>query len=162
MYKKIISFGIISLFIIGGISISVAALPLDTPSGPMQKLYNRLCDMIGWCKGTGLIANLENITGIFEYDGTNFYIGDAELHFGPTWFINSANSSVDYDGDGEKELVIDELLGLVDTEITVGAHEQSEDWYSVFTINGEVYREPGVPIWAGIHTWRWRHNQPTE
>ena len=160
MYKKIISFGIISLFIIGGISLSAAALPIDTPSGPMQKLYNRLCDMIGWCKGTGLIANLENITGLFEYDGTNFYIGDAELHFGPTWFINSANSSVDYDGDGENELIIDELLGLVDTEITVGAHEQSEDWYSVFTINGELYREPGVPIWAGIHTWRWRNSQP--
>ena len=162
MYKKIICFGIISLFIIGGISISSAALPLDTPSGPVQKLYNRLCDMIGWCKGTGLIANLENITGIFEYDGTNFHIGDAELHFGPVWYIKSKESSIDFDDDGTNECIFDELQGLVGTTITVGAHEQSENWYSVFTINGETYREPGVPIWAGTYTWRWRKNQPTE
>ncbi|KYK34901.1 MAG: hypothetical protein AYK22_04425 [Thermoplasmatales archaeon SG8-52-3] len=162
MKRKIIVIGIISLFVLSGMAISASALPTDGPSGPMSKLYNRLCDMIGWCRGTGVNANMVNITGIFEYDGTNFYIGDAELHFGPTWYIKSAESAVDYDGDGENEYVYDELLGLVDTEITVGAHEQSDGWYSVFTINGEVYREPGVPVWAGIHTWRWRHNQPDE
>ncbi|KYK32947.1 MAG: hypothetical protein AYK22_06795 [Thermoplasmatales archaeon SG8-52-3] len=160
MYKKTITLGIISLFLLSGITMNVSALSTNSPSSSMSKLYNRLCDMIGWCRGTGVYANMVNITGIFEYDGTNFYIGDAELHFGPTWYIKSADSAVDYDGDGENESVYDELLGLVNTEITVGAHEQSEDWYSVFTINGEVYRVPGIPVWAGIHTWRWRHNQP--
>ena len=162
MKKKIIIIGIISLILMSGIAINVSALPTNNSSGPMQKLYNRICDMIGWCRGTGLTANLVNITGILEYDGANFYIGDAELHFGPTWYINSAESSIDYDGDGTNEYIIDELLGLVDTEVTIGAHEQSENWYSVFTINGEIYREPGIPLWAGNHTWRWRHNQPTE
>jgi hypothetical protein len=161
MYKKIIALGIISLFIIGGITTSAAALPTDDPSGPLQKLYNRLCDMLGWCIGTGLTAQLEEITGLFEYDGTNFYIGEAELHFGPTWYITSAESSIDYDNDGVNEYIFDELQGLVGTTVTVMAHEQSENWYSVFEINGETYREPGVPIWAGIHTWRWRHDQPT-
>ena len=28
---------------------------------------------------------------------------------------------------------------------------------SVFTINGEVYREAGSPIWAAQHEWRWRY-----
>ena len=162
MKKKIIVIGIISLFVLSGIAINAAAIPTDNHNGPMVKLYNRLCDMIGWCRGTGLTSNLVNITGILEYDETNFFIGDAELHFGPTWYIKSAESAVDYDGDGTNECVYDELLGLVGTEITVGAHEQSENWYSVFTINGEVYREPGVPVWAGKHTWRWRHKQPTE
>ena len=126
----------------------------------MEKLYNRLCDMLGWCRGTGV--DLEEITGTFTYDGINFYIEDAELHFGPTWYITSWISDVDYDGDGEGETIFDELQGLVGTTVTVEAHEQSENWYSVFTINGETYREPGVPVWAGIHTWRWRHEQPTE
>lgn len=130
-------------------------------SGPLQKLYNRLCDMFGWCRGTGLIANLVEITGILEYVGTNFYIGDAELHFGPTWYIQSTESAIDFDDDGVNESVFDELQGLVGTNVTVEAHEQSDGWYSVFTINGEVYREPGVPIWAGTHRWRWRNNQPT-
>ena len=161
MNKKIIAIGIISLFMIGGIAFNAAAQPTDEPSGPMSKLFNRVCDMLGWCKGTGNTANLEEITGLFEHDGINYYIGDAELHFGPTWYITSAESSVDYDGDGAKEVINDELQGLVGTTITVEAHEQSDGWYSIFTINGETYREPGVPIWAGIHTWRWRNNQPT-
>lgn len=161
MYKKILALGIISLFVIGGITTSAAALPTDDSSGPLQKLYYRLCDMFGWCIGTGLTANLVEITGLFEYDGTNFYIGEAELHFGPTWYIQNAESSTDYDNDGVKEYIFDELQGLVGTTVTVMAHEQSEDWYSVFEINGDTYREPGVPIWAGTHTWRWRDNQPT-
>ena len=161
MYKKIIALGIISLFVIGGIATSAAALPTDEPSGPLQKLYNRICDMFGWCIGTGLTANLVEITGTFEYDGDNFFIGDAELHFGPTLYITSAESATDYDTDGATETIFDELQGLVGTTVTVEAHEQSDGWYSVFTINGETYREPGVPIWAGIHTWRWRDNQPT-
>ena len=61
----------------------------DNQSGPMQKLYNRLCDMIGWCRGTGLRANLVNISGELEYNDSNFFIGEAELHFGPTWYIQS-------------------------------------------------------------------------
>ena len=130
-------------------------------SGPFQKLFNRLCDMIGWCRGTGLTANLVNISGELEYNDSNFFIDDAELHFGPTWYIQSTESTLDFDDDGVNESVFDELQGLVGTNITVGAHEQSDGWYSVFTINGEVYRQPGVPIWAGTHTHRWRNNQPT-
>ena len=154
MYKKIIAVGIISLFLVSGIAATATA----EPAGPMEKLYNRLCDMLGWCRGTGV--DLEEITGTLTYDEVNFYIEDAELHFGPTWYITSWVSAVDYDGDGEGETIFDELQGLVGTTVTVEAHEQSENWYSVFTINGETYREPGVPVWAGIHTWRWRNNQP--
>jgi hypothetical protein len=91
------------------------------------------------------------------YDGTNFYIEMVELHFGPTWYITSAMSSIDYDDDTQLELIIDELLGLVNTTVTVEGHYQSDNWMSVFTINGEVYREPGQPIWASQHEWRWRY-----
>jgi len=130
--------------------------PLPSGNGLMQKLRNRFCDMLGICQGG---VNLTNITGVLTFNGTNFYIGDVELHFGPSWYIKSAESTVDYDGDGNLELIYDELQGLVDTEITVGGHIQSSGWMSVFTINGEVYREPGQPIWASQHHWRWRHRE---
>jgi hypothetical protein len=128
--------------------------PLPNGDGLMQRIRNRIRDMLGMCQGG---ANLTELTGIMTYDGTNFYIELVELHFGPTWYITSAMSSVDYDNDGQTELIIDELLGLVNTTVTVEGHYQSENWMSVFTINGEVYREPGQPIWASQHEWRWRY-----
>ncbi len=128
--------------------------PLPNGDGLMQRLRNRICDTLGICQGG---VDLTTITGLLTYDGTNFYIDDVELHFGPTWFIVSAESSVDYDNDGELELVYDEIQGLVGTEITVEGHLQSSGWMSVFTINGEIYREPGQPIWASQHQWRWRN-----
>jgi|GEM_PF-1566017 len=131
-------------------------MPKTAPGGNgfMQQLRNRIRDMLGICQGG---ANLTELTGVLTYDGTNFYIGLVELHFGPTWYITSAMSAVDYDGDTQLELIIDELLGLVNTTVTVKGHYQSDNWMSVFTINGEVYREPGQPIWAAQHEWRWRY-----
>lgn len=128
--------------------------PSPGGNGLMQQIRNRIRDLLGMCQGG---ANLTELTGIMTYDGKNFYIELVELHFGPTWYITSAISAVDYDQDGEFELVIDELLGLVNTTVTVEGHYQSDDWMSVFTINGEVYREPGQPIWAAQHHWRWRY-----
>jgi len=135
--------------------------PVPNGDGMMKRLMYQIRDMLGICKGG---ANLSELTGVMTYDGTNFYIDPVELHFGPIWYITTAQSAVDYDLDGELELVIDELLGLVNTTVTVEGHYQAQDWMSVFTINGEVYREPGQPIWAAQHHWRWRyifrHNQP--
>ena len=132
-------------------------LPIGEPL--FLRIRNRICDMIGICLGG---CELENLTGILEYDGVNFIIGDVELHFGPEWYITAAVSAEDFDGDGEYELVIDELFGLVGTEVTVQGHFQSDNWMSVFTINGLVYREPGQPIWADQHHWRWRNRKSQE
>jgi len=128
--------------------------PLPGGNGLMQQFRNRIRDMLGSCQGC---ANLTELTGVMTYDGTNFYIDVVELHFGPRWYITSAMSAVDYDGDTQLELIIDELLGLVNTTVTVEGHYQSDNWMSVFTINGEVYREPGQPIWASQHQWNWRY-----
>jgi hypothetical protein len=160
MKGKIVFLAIASLFLISGV-IEVTAInavddyqPLPDGNGIMQRFMNRIRDMLGICQGG---CNLSELTGIMTYDENNFYIDTVELHFGPNWYIASAISAVDYDNDGELELVIDELFGLVNTTITVEGHYQSEDWMSVFTINGEIYREPGQPIWAAQHHWRWRN-----
>jgi len=148
MKKKIIGLSFCMLFLLSGV---VAATvenkdnelqPLPGGNGVMQQIMNRIRDMLGICQGG---CNLTELTGIMTYDGTNFFITTVELHFGPNWYITSAISAVDYDNDGTFELIIDELLGLVDTTVTVEGHYQSGDWMSVFTINGEIYREPGQP-----------------
>jgi hypothetical protein len=168
MKNKLTIFAIAAILLLTGVFTAAAQhragenndpQPLPDGNGVMQRFMYRIRDTLGICQG-GCI--LENLTGIMTYDGTNFFIGTVELHFGPSWYITSAMSEIDYDQDGEIELVISELLGLVDTEVTVEGHYQADDWMSVFTINGEVYREPGQPIWASQHHWRWRyrHNQP--
>jgi hypothetical protein len=128
--------------------------PLPGGNGLMQQLRNRICDTLGICQGG---VNLTTITGVLTYDGTNYYIDDVEVHFGPLWYITSAESAIDYDGDGENEMIFDELQGLLGQEVTVEGHLQSSGWMSVFTINGEIYREPGQPIWASQHQWRNRN-----
>jgi hypothetical protein len=137
-------------------------MPLTTPlpggNGLMQRLRNRICDTMGICQGGCTLVTIE---GILTFDGTDFYVNGVELHFGPIWYITSAVSAYDYDGDGTKELIYDEFQGLVGITISVEGHMQSEDWMSVFSINGMVYREPGSPIWASQHQYRWRHGPNT-
>ena len=169
MRKIIITLALTSLLIIGTVEVFAInqnntvneefkdnILPLPGGNGLMQRLRNRICDMLGICQGG---VNLSTVTGILTFDGTNFYIDDVELHFGPTWFIESAESNIDYDNDGDNELVYKELQGLVGKEIIVEGHLQSNGWMSVFTINGEIYRELGQPIWASQHQWRWRNHK---
>jgi hypothetical protein len=129
-------------------------IPLPGGNGLMQRLRNRICDTMGICQGG---CTLETIEGVLTFDGTYFYINGVELHFGPTWYITNAVSAYDYDGDGTKELIYDELQGLVGDTISVEGHMQSDDWMSVFSINGVIYREPGSPIWVSQHQYRWHH-----
>ncbi|MDG6218326.1 MAG: hypothetical protein QCI00_02680 [Candidatus Thermoplasmatota archaeon] len=128
--------------------------PLPGGDGIMQRLRNRICDTLGICQGG---CDLITLSGILTYNDIDFFIDGVELHFGPTWYIRSAESAIDYDQDGTLEIIYDELQGLVGTEITIEGHEQSDQWVSVFTINGEVYREPGQPIWSSQHQWQWRN-----
>ena len=162
MRKIIISIILVILLVLGSVEVFAFnqtnsnnnIAPLPNGDGLMQRLRNRIYDMLGICQGG---VNLTTISGILTFDGTNFFIGYDEIHFGPTWYIESAESNVDYDDDGVKELIYDELQGLVGKEITVEGHMQSNGWMSVFTINGEIYREVGQPIWASQHEWRWRN-----
>jgi len=126
----------------------------DGGNGILQRVRNRIRDMLGICPNG---CELEQITGTLTYDGTNFYIGDIELHFGPVWYINNAESAVDYDSDGEYEVIFEELEVLVGSTVTLDGHFQSDNWMSVFVINGETYRESGQPIWSSQHQIRFRN-----
>jgi hypothetical protein len=162
MKSKLIIFAIAAILILTGVAAAAQyqagdnnnQKPLPSGNGLMKRFMNQIRDTLGVCQGG---CNLTTLTGILTYDGTNFFIGTVELHFGPTWYITSAISAVDYDKDGQLKLVTDELNGLVNTEVTVEGHYQSDNWMSVFTINGETYREPGSPIWSSQHEYCGRH-----
>ena len=122
--------------------------PLDgNQFGLWERIRNRICDTLGICDGN--CTEMVEVTGILSYDGTYFYVDDVEVHFGPVWYVSITDSAVDYDNDGVEELIIDELQGLVGTTVTMEGHMQSDNWLSVFTINGETYRDIGKPIWSG-------------
>ena len=113
-----------------------------------EQIRNRIRDMFGYCGDCG---NMTEITGILEYDEGYFIVDSTELHFGPQRYITSTESPYDYDEDGQIEIIFEELQGLVGLEVTVEGHLQSDNWLSVFYINGELYREPGKPVWASRH-----------
>ena len=154
-----IVFAIVALLIFSGV-VTVAAeadgyidrqkqeVPLNgNLFGLWERIRNRIRDTLGICDGD--CNELVEITGIFTYDGTYFYIGGVEVHFGPVWYVSITKSAIDYDGDGIEEFIIDELQGLVGTTVTMEGHMQSDNWLSVFIINDEVYRDVGKPVWSG-------------
>jgi len=122
--------------------------PLDgNQFGLWERIRNRICDTFGICNGD--CTEMVEVTGMLSYDGTYFYVDDVEVHFGPVWYVSTTEAAIDYDGDGVEEPIIDELQGLVGTTVTMEGHMQSDNWLSVFTINGETYRDIGKPIWSG-------------
>ena len=118
--------------------------PTETPV--WLRIRNQIQDMLGRCAHGN--QTLVEITGTLTTDGVYFYVGDVEVHFGPTWYVTSEIATNDYDGDGNLELISDELNGLVDSEVQFEGFYQSENWFSVFTINDMTYRDLGKPIWS--------------
>jgi len=113
----------------------------------LERIINRIYDTLGIYNGD--CNESVEISGILTYDGTYFYVDEVEVHFGPVWHISRTLSKVDYDDDGDLELIIDELKGLVGTYVTLEGYMQSDNWFTVFIINGEAYRDIGKPIWSG-------------
>jgi len=52
----------------------------------------------------------------------------------PVWYISITDSAVE---------------GLVGETVIMEGHMQSDNWLSVFIINGEAYRDVGKPVWSG-------------
>lgn len=119
-------------------------IPVENPF--WLRIRNRLRDMLGY--GNDSCQTLVEITGHFTTDGSLFYTDDIEVHFGPTWYIISQIATEDYDGDGELEIIYEELLGLVGSIVVFEGIYQSDNWFSTFIINNMVYRELGQPIWS--------------
>ena len=89
-------------------------------------------------------SNLTEMTGVLDYDGTTFTMESTILMFGCYNYLNSTVSPYDFDGDGNLETILNELLGMVGTIITVEGYMRCQNTrLVVFYINGIEYRECG-------------------
>ncbi len=64
------------------------------------------------------LLNLDRVEGTLSYNDGEYYIGDTAIYFGDDWFMQHVIRS-DYDGDGNYELVADELQGLIGKNVTI-------------------------------------------
>lgn len=90
------------------------------------------------------------IRGAFLRCGEGYCIGDATLHFGPWWYLDSTRSGQDFDDDGTVETSAEELDGLISQYVTLDVKVGPRKT-DVYAINGLPWREAigGPPPWAG-------------
>lgn len=86
-------------------------------------------------------TNMTEITGVLQFNNTEFKIGTTILKFGCYDYLNNTISPHDFDGDGEIETILNELLGMVGTTITVEGYLRCQNRLIVFYINGLQYRD---------------------
>ncbi len=86
------------------------------------------------------MLNYTRMEGVLQYENGNYCLNGMKLYVGNGFFLNSIAKS-DYDGDGEYELVWQELDGLVGEEIVVNGIIRDDMLY-VSHINGIWLRMP--------------------
>lgn len=148
--KKILAIAVVTIMLFLGLSMIVQAQTTEkmyNRTGLIKRIRNRFRDMLGICKGN----SFEYIEGTLGHGARFFEVNNTELHFGPNWYIHTAISAYDYDRDGTNETIIQEIEGLTSTEISVEGCVHSDNWMSVYKINGIEYRQPGEPIWNAKH-----------
>ena len=138
----ILVIGVVAIITMG----SSVAITLKANNLVMNKFIQTLGTLGGGCGGGGGChnnSNMTEITGILVlYNNTKFKIDDITLNFGGYCYINSTISPYDFDGDGTIETILNELLGLVGTSITVkGFLYHQNTRLIVIYINGILYRE---------------------
>ena len=156
--KKMMALLTVLLMIVVGLSVVVQAKSdeeMYSRTGFLERIRNRFRDIFGVCRGN----SEDYLEGTLGHGARFFEINDTELHFGPNWYIHTAISSYDYDRDGTNETIIEEIDGLTSQTISVEGCLHSDNWMSVYKINGIEYREPGEPIWNAQHQFRNRQNQ---
>ena len=142
---------------LGLILVVVAIMTIGTVTAALPQAMNlkinKPCSpfgtLDGGCGGHGGCHNnsTTEITGVLQYDGSVFTIETTTLNFGCYNYLNNTMSPYDFDGDGTLETILNELLGMVGTTITVEGYtccHQSR--LMVVYINGILYREGCSPI----------------
>jgi hypothetical protein len=85
---------------------------------------------------------LTEMTGVLASDETTFTMDTTILCFGGYNYLNTTISPYDFDGDETTETILNELLGVVDTTITVEGYLRGQNTrLIVFYINGLEYRD---------------------
>lgn len=78
---------------------------------------------------------LKTMTGTLERCGQQYCVDDTVVDFGAAWYLKAATAQHDFDGDGGRGLLIEELDGLLGQRVTLETDDGPLD-ADVFTING--------------------------
>ncbi len=80
-------------------------------------------------------ASLHTVAGQLVRCGSQFCVDDVIVDFGPAWYVDSAQARHDYDGDGRRRMLSDELSGLTGRRVTLETDGGPLD-QDVFTLDG--------------------------
>ena len=104
-------------------------------------------------------ARQQHVEALERLDGTltmlgddpeDFYLGPIELEFGPEAWVMTAGPSEDFDGDGDRERLLNELRGLVGRPVTALVRLDNDgDEANVYRLNDLTFRDSagGRPPW---------------
>ncbi len=114
-------------------------------NGFMNKMMNHWRDRTinHWRNRERAMNNYLNITrieGILESIDGKYYVNDVEIYFGDDFFLASTSRS-DYDMDGVYETVMEEINGLVGSEVIINGLLEENIIYASH-INGMWLRRP--------------------
>lgn len=86
-------------------------------------------------QGTEAPRPLTTMSGTLDNCGQQYCVGDTVVDFGAVWYLAAATAQHDYDGNGQRDLLVDELDGLLGKQVTLETDDGPLD-ADVFTING--------------------------
>lgn len=110
----------------------------------MKKMILLLITVFSLLSITQIIGagSYEILTGeLIHSGGKIFVVEGVNINFGSYKYIRTTTALYNYDGDDGNEIIYDELIGLVETEVTLGGvYKNNRQCFYVHTINGMEYR----------------------
>jgi two-component system, OmpR family, sensor histidine kinase MprB len=90
--------------------------------------------------GSSHEPSLVRRTGTLERCGSYYCLGRTVVDFGPAWYVNGSVALHDYDDNGSRDRVAEELSRLLGTEVLLETDGGTLD-EDVYTINGMPFRD---------------------
>lgn len=92
----------------------------------------------------GTTQTLSTVSGTLASCGDGVCVDDRSVDLGPDWYVDGTRAAHDYDGDGSRAAIADEVAGLRGADVVLEVEPGTEP-AAVITINGLPYRELTVP-----------------
>jgi hypothetical protein len=146
---------VISPMVVPGLSSTTAVGPgSSVPSGSTGT--NSSTTTPGAATGTGVapgrataqqVPGLQQLVGVLRQDGGlgDWSVSGVDIDLGPGSWLATAGPIEDYDGDGRRESMLDELRGLQGRSVTLGVRFELDgdlDDADVFLLEGRPFRDP--------------------
>ena len=114
----------------------------------MQRLLRHAKNMRARAMYRNLLE-MDREEGIMSYENGAFYVNDIPLYVGDAWWLNHTIRS-DYDGDGEYELIWNELNGLIGSNVVINGR-YDDGAIIVSHINGMFFRMPVIATFVSLN-----------